>query len=66
MRLPLCLVAALLLPCTALATPSQVVTDDIGRFWATYDAVRAEPDVERRVALVQERYIDRAAPACMR
>ncbi|MEN5269359.1 DUF2268 domain-containing putative Zn-dependent protease [Stenotrophomonas sepilia] len=62
MRLPLCLVAALLLPCAALAAPPQVVTDDIGRFWATYDAVRAEPDVERQVALVQEHYIDPGSP----
>ena len=62
MRLPFCLIAALLLPCAALAAPSQVVTDDIGRFWATYDAVRAEPDVERQVALVQERYIDPGSP----
>lgn len=62
MRLPFCLIAALLLPCTALAAPSKVVTDDIGRFWATYDAVRAEPDAERRVALVQQRYIDPGSP----
>jgi hypothetical protein len=62
----LSLLAALLLPCTALAAPSQVVTDDIARFWATYDAVRAEPDAERRVALVQQRYIDPGSPACMR
>ncbi|WP_414486749.1 DUF2268 domain-containing putative Zn-dependent protease [Stenotrophomonas maltophilia] len=62
MRLPFCLIAALLLPCTALSAPSQVATDDIGRFWATYDAVRAEPDVERQVALVQERYIDPGSP----
>ena len=66
MRLPLCLVAALLLPCTALATPSQVVTDDIGRFWATYDAVRAEPDVERRSHSCRSATSIRAAPACMR
>ena len=63
MRLPFCLIAALLLPCKALAAPPQVVTDDIGRFWATHDAVRAEPDVERQVALVQERYIDPGSPS---
>ncbi len=62
MRLPFCLIAALLVPCAALAAPPQVVTDDIGRFWATYDAVRTEPDVERQVALVQERYIDPGSP----
>jgi hypothetical protein len=62
MRLPFNLLAALLLPCSALAAPSQVVTDDIARFWTTYDAVRAEPDAERRVALVQQRYIDPGSP----
>ncbi|MBA0225152.1 hypothetical protein D7U89_06550 [Stenotrophomonas maltophilia] len=61
MRLIASLLAALL-PCAALAAPSQVVTDDIARFWATYDAVRAEPDGERRVALVQQRYIDPGSP----
>ncbi|WP_049413332.1 DUF2268 domain-containing putative Zn-dependent protease [Stenotrophomonas maltophilia] len=61
MRLIVSLLAALL-PCTALASPPQVVTDDIARFWATYDAVRAEPDAERRVALVQQRYIDPGSP----
>ncbi|WP_401737780.1 hypothetical protein [Stenotrophomonas pavanii] len=61
MRLIVSLLAALL-PCAALAAPSQVVTDDIARFWATYDAVRAEPDAERRVALVQQRYIDPGSP----
>lgn len=62
MRLPFSLLAALLLPCAALAAPSKVVTDDIGRFWATYDAVRAEPDAERQVALVQQHYIDPGSP----
>ncbi|HEL2957694.1 TPA: hypothetical protein UL931_000919 [Stenotrophomonas maltophilia] len=62
MHLPFCLIAALLLPCAVLAAPSQVVTDDIGRFWATYDAVRAEPDTEHQVALVQQRYIDPGSP----
>ena len=62
MRLTCCLIAILLLPCTAVASPSQVVTDDIARFWATYDAVRAEPDAERRVVLVQQRYIDPGSP----
>ena len=62
MRLIVSLIAALLLPCSVPAAPSQVVTDDIGRFWATYDAVRAEPDVERQVALVQQRYIDPGSP----
>ncbi len=61
MRLPFSLLAALL-PCAALAAPPQVVTDDIARFWATYDAVRAEPDAERQVALVQQRYIDPGSP----
>ena len=61
MRLIVSLLAALL-PYTALASPPQVVTDDIARFWATYDAVRAEPDAERRVALVQQRYIDPGSP----
>ncbi|HEL2978142.1 TPA: hypothetical protein UMB92_000965 [Stenotrophomonas maltophilia] len=56
------LITALLLPCAAVAAPSQVVTDDIARFWATYDAVRAEPDAERRLALVQQRYIDPGSP----
>ncbi len=62
MRLIVSLLAALLLPCAALAAPPQVVTDDIARFWATFDAVRAEPDAERQVALVQQRYIDPGSP----
>ena len=62
MRQSFSLLAALLLPCAALATPPQVISDDIARFWATYDAVRAEPDAERRVALVQQRYIDPGSP----
>ncbi|WP_369040539.1 DUF2268 domain-containing putative Zn-dependent protease [Stenotrophomonas maltophilia] len=62
MRRFCCLIIALLLPCTALAAPSQVMTEDIARFWTTYDAVRAEPDAERRVALVQQRYIDPGSP----
>ncbi|MBH1529986.1 hypothetical protein I5T99_13070 [Stenotrophomonas maltophilia] len=62
MRLPFNLLAALLLPCSALAAPPQVVTDDIARFWATYDAVRAEPDAAQQVALVQQRYIDPGSP----
>ncbi|WP_459041405.1 DUF2268 domain-containing putative Zn-dependent protease [Stenotrophomonas sp. PSU-St19] len=62
MPLPFSLLAALLLPCTALAAPSRVVNDDIGRFWAAYDAVRAEPDAERQVVLVQQRYIDPGSP----
>ncbi|RIA33539.1 hypothetical protein DFO63_1441 [Stenotrophomonas sp. AG209] len=62
MRLPFILLVALLLPCSALAAPSQVVTDDIARFWATYDAVRAEPDAAQQVVLVQQRYIDPGSP----
>ncbi|KOQ65163.1 DUF2268 domain-containing putative Zn-dependent protease [Stenotrophomonas maltophilia] len=62
MRRCLPLIAALLLPGAALAAPSPVRSDDIARFWATYDAVRAEPDAERRVALVQQRYIDPGSP----
>ncbi|HDS1582005.1 TPA: hypothetical protein QEL15_004122 [Stenotrophomonas maltophilia] len=58
MRLPFSLLAALLLPCAALAAPPQVAIDDIDRFWSTYDAVRAEPDAARRAALVQQRYIE--------
>ena len=39
MRRCLPLIAALLLPGAALAAPSPVRSDDIARFWATYDAV---------------------------
>lgn len=62
MRRCLPLIAALLLPGAAPAAPSPVRSDDIARFWATYDAVRAEPDAERRVALVQQRYVDPGSP----
>lgn len=59
MRLSFCLYACLLLPCaiTTAATPS-VQTDDIARFWSTYDAVLAEPDGAQRVALVRQHYIE--------
>ncbi|MEV5118902.1 DUF2268 domain-containing putative Zn-dependent protease [Stenotrophomonas indicatrix] len=63
MRLPLPLMLALLLPFAAsAASPAQVRTDDIGRFWATYDAVLAEPDAAQRMALVQQRYIEPGSP----
>ncbi|RXK64075.1 hypothetical protein ERT44_16765 [Stenotrophomonas sp. MA5] len=62
MRRCLPLIAALLLPGAALAAASPVRSDDIARFWATYDAVRAEPDAERRVALVQQHYVDPGSP----
>jgi len=62
MRRCLPLIAALLLPGAALAAPSPVRSDDIDRFWATYDAVRTEADGDRRVALVQQRYVDPGSP----
>ncbi|MEG2979619.1 MAG: DUF2268 domain-containing putative Zn-dependent protease [Stenotrophomonas sp.] len=63
MRLSLPLMLALLLPFAAsAAAPTQVRTDDIDRFWVTYDAVLAEPDAAQRVALVQRRYIDPGSP----
>ena len=52
MRLPLPLMLALLLRFdAAAASPAQVRTDDVGRFWATYDAVLAEPDAAQHAAL---------------
>lgn len=65
MRLPLGLITLLLLPPLAHAAaraPAPVRTDDIARFWSTYDAVRAEPEPARRVALVQQRYVDPGSP----
>ncbi|CAH0282984.1 DUF2268 domain-containing putative Zn-dependent protease [Stenotrophomonas lactitubi] len=63
MRLPLPLMLALLLPFAAsAASPTQVRTDDIDRFWAAYDAVLAEPDAAQRVALAQQRYIEPGSP----
>lgn len=58
MRSLFTILIALLLPYGASAAPPDVEIRDIARFWSTYDAVSAEPDAERRVALVQERYID--------
>ena len=34
-----------------------VVGDDVPRFWAAYDAVRAEPDVVRQRALFESLYV---------
>lgn len=52
-----------LLPAFAtLAAPPKVETGDVARFWSTYDAVSTEPDAERRVTLVQERYIKPGSP----
>jgi hypothetical protein len=40
----------------------QVVSDDVGRFWIAYDAVRAAQDPAERLRLIQTLYIDRGTP----
>lgn len=44
------------------AAAPQVETDDIGRFWATFDAINAAPDRAAKLALIQEMYIDKGTP----
>ena len=43
-------------------SPVNVVADDVARFWAMYDTVRAVADSGAQVALVRERYVARGTP----
>ncbi|HJV43821.1 hypothetical protein [Caulobacter sp.] len=52
-------------PAAAVAAPAGqavIQTDDIGRFWIAYDAVRAAKDRPTRLALFQKLYLDPATP----
>lgn len=40
----------------------QVQTGDIDRFWTAFDAINATPDRTRKLALIQQLYIDRGTP----
>lgn len=44
------------------AASPRVVTEDVGRFWTTYDRVQQEPDPARKKQLLQSGYLDRASP----
>lgn len=44
------------------SAPIVIVTDDIGRFWEAYDAVRRTDDPARQYGLLQTLYLDRGTP----
>ncbi|MEL6872539.1 MAG: hypothetical protein AAFO62_07055, partial [Pseudomonadota bacterium] len=40
----------------------DVVTEDIARFWIAYDAIRAEPDRDQHLSLLNALYLDVGSP----
>lgn len=46
----------------ASSAPIAIVTDDIGRFWEAYDAVRRTDDPAQQLDLFQKLYLDRGTP----
>lgn len=45
----------------SITTP--VRNDDIGRFWAAYDAIKATPNQAEKLRLIRSKYIDAGGPA---
>ena len=41
---------------------SEVITEDLARFWQAYDAVMSAPSREERIALMNRLYVDRGTP----
>lgn len=45
-----------------VAPPIEVVTRDVALFWQVYDRVKAEPDRDRQLLILQRDYLDQGTP----